>query len=257
MKTATKLLILLFTFASVAWVAPARASLLSDARLDSIIRIDRDSCAVQIDFPDSGLQIPILSCIQVDDSILALLSSLLDLDLFAQTKVLIASASMEGLLDIEADIQIDDSVCDLLRPGRVIRLLGDGLSLEDLLTLPGDFGDLTAFVLDLNVNDHFLVHLDDKVLNLSNSEGDTGSVGGGNDSGNTEGDDPASPSDGDDSGVIPGTLPGTEGLQGANAGCSLSSKPLGGNAAFFYWAAFLMVNMMCGIRILVTAFKTK
>lgn len=256
MKIQKSLIVLFLAVSALAGAVPARAALLSGVRLDRVIRIDRLTCGIQIDILDDGLDIPVLNRIKVGDSVLALL----DLDLGAQTNILVASASMEDLLDIDADVVIDDSLCDLLRPGSsvsLLGLLGSLLNLQDALTLPSDFGDLTAFVFDLNLNDHLLVHLDDDVLDLSNSDGDSGSVGGDPGTGNTGGGGDTVTSDGTDSGINGGALPGAENAVSAGGGCSLNGGSASGLRPFFLGAAFLILGLSCGIRSLVPASKRK
>jgi len=225
---------------------PAHA-LIGSSKISDIIRIDSNACAVTIDTSGNLLNILPLDQLQINGGLLTTLSNLLNLNLMGDIDhILVASQSFEDIVDIHADIQIPDAVCQDFVAGSVIDLVAGGLNNLDSIELPDLFGDLTS----LTLGDDGLLHLIDlNVLSIpvDNVEGDSTAVGDGNNG--VGGMDTVGSQGAEDNGGNGTTIGGLPNGAAESGGCALSSDLATSSSSLLgLWTMFTVIGWNVFLR---------
>jgi len=198
----------------------AQSALLDNPQIISVISVDEDTCALEVEILDLSI---LPANLQVDsDPLLNLLVDLAGLNLAVGDIVLLASPSFETLANVDADVLIDEDLCISLQANAVVKVLTTGLTVLDSVTLPAAFDDLTALLINPVDGVSALVDLSTDSTPVANSGGGSGTVGPIDGSGGSGGSGNGGSGDGDGTtGGVVGQLPNNSASGG---GCSMQGS---------------------------------
>ena len=225
-----KRLSLFFVFSFLFLIPGKGHALLNDSKIEGIIRLSGTACAIEVKVLDPVVDLVDIDSVHINGSLLATLAAALQLNLNLGDVLLIASPSFEALAHVDADAHFDDSNCLKLNAGATVDLVSDGLTVIQSITLPAGFGDLIALELN-NLNLFDLIDLDNGTAEVTNSQEDISTVGGG--SGGSTGGSSGTGTQGGNTGVGSQGTGGTNSASGPEAaeGCSMNPRALGNSSS--------------------------